>query len=79
MLLWTIYFSFLVIPDHLLQKRVLLVLFEQQIACIQALLQVPFAQFMRHSHIHFHIIGVFEVRHNASVRHTKNFLDFSDY
>jgi len=54
------------------------VLFEQRVACIQVLLQVPVAQFV-HPHIHFaHITGVSEVRHSAFVQHTKNFMDFSD-
>jgi len=40
---------------------------------------VPVAQFVRHSYIHFaHISDISVVRHNAFVRHSKNFLDFSD-
>jgi len=65
----------LFVPGYLLQKRLLLVLFEQQIVCIQALLQVPVAQFVRYSHIHStYISSISEVRHNASVQ--QEFLGF---
>jgi len=65
-------FYLIFIPgDHLLQKRMLLIFFEQQVSCIQVLLQVPVAQFVRHLHIHsVHITGVSDMRHTERFRAT---------
>jgi len=48
-------------------KKVLFILFEQQVACIQAAADSRL-QFVRHPHIHSaHITGVFKVRYTCDI------------
>jgi len=64
--------------DHLLQNRCFLFFLSSKSPAFKRCCAIPVAQFVRHSYIHSAHISDISVRHNTFVRHSKNFLDFSD-